>query len=380
MSGYEQHIDFKNAQENGIAVVDNNLQVTNGYTLSAKSIGDNHDSNKFSVMTVTHGKSNSIRVFNSNQVSNPVKTIAAHKDVKAGIKDTATKASIAGKAVVKGQALTYELSMDDLPANRATDIRALTWQDTLPKYVDYAGFKVFNVQGEDVTSNYAYQGDNKRQFTLKAKPEALAAIHADKVKAYKSDRVEIYTNANEDGVNFKNNAKLTLNNRDYDTNAVTNQTPNYHTIKKDVNTEQNDYNNKNVKPGDTVHYQIIGDLSEMQNMALTPDQINEDTFQLSDKYDETRLDVTDAVKKSFKIAILKDDEQQTDQDENKASESGQSASSQDSAATTTTNSGQDKASSSKKNSDSVKAQTAADSTAKADTDKATTDPDNDGTT
>lgn len=499
--GYEQNIDFKNAQENGIAIVDNNLNVLDGYTLRAKKEGDNHDSNKFSIMTVTYGKSNSIRIFNSgpvksdgyeehsmrmitplfgqqlnvdianppakpekpqisakltslnyqpevvkdvdagtnkanidgsangktfivgdkmtftfqtttlpagretyktlaytdelpdgfkfadakafdkdgkdvsdqvkvtekdgkltvaftdaaikainadtkkdyilptitvhgtaakdgakltntvsldvdgqpfksNKVEPVVKDIAAHKNVEAGMKDTATGESVNGKAVVKGQALTYELTTDDLPANRATNVTKFAWSDELPKYVDFAGFKVVNAAGEDVTDQYENTGDGKRKFAINLK--SVDALNADKTKAYKTDTVLIYTNANQDGVNFKNTAKLTLSDQGKTTETVENRTPNYHPEKKDVDEKGNSIDGKNVKPGDTIHYQIVGDLTDMTDIALSKDAINEQTFGLSDDYDETRLDVTDAVQKDFNIELVKPETESTD--------------------------------------------------------------------
>lgn len=243
--------------------------------------------------------------FESNKVTTPVTDIQAHKDVKAGVVDTLTNTSIDGKAVVKGQALTYTLSMDDLPANRATDIKSVVWSDTLPKYVDYAGYKVFNAQGEDVTDNYEYAGDNAREFVLKAK--STDAMNADKTHAYVGDHVVIYTNANEDGVNFKNTAKLSLNGQDKQTNTVKNSTPNYHPEKLDLTKDGKDNAGKSVKAGDTLHYQVKGDLSELQNLALPKEQLEADAvLTLSDDYDESKVEVNEDVQKAFTITLADD--------------------------------------------------------------------------
>lgn len=250
--------------------------------------------------------------FTSNTVENNVVAITPHKDVKAGVVDTLTNTSIDGKAVVKGQALTYTLHMDDLPANRATDITDLVWSDKLPKYVDYAGYKVLNAANEDVTDNYEYTGNNGREFSLKAK--STDALNADKTQAYVGDHVVIYTNANQDGVNFKNTATLTLNDQDLTTNTVKNLTPNYHPEKLDLTKDGKDFNGKSVKPGDTLHYQIKGDLSEYHDLATTVDQLkSDDVFTLSDDYDEDKLTVNDDVKKSFTISLGEDAKESTDE-------------------------------------------------------------------
>ena len=275
--------------------------------------------------------------FKSNKVEPVVKDIQVHKDVEAGMKDTATGESVNGKAVVKGQALTYELTTDDLQANRATNVTKFAWSDDLPKYVDYAGFKVVNAAGEDVTDQYEDKGDGKRKFAINLK--STDALNADKTQAYKTDTVLIYTNANQDGVNFKNTAKLALGTgdktdgktHDKTTETVENRTPDYHPVKKDVDAKGNNVDGKNVKPGDTIRYEVVGDLSEMTGLALSKDSITEKTFSLSDNYDKTRLDVTDAVKKDFTIDLVKP-ETTTDKS-TKAASSESAATSDDKTAT-----------------------------------------------
>ncbi|MDF9300499.1 hypothetical protein [Weissella fermenti] len=160
--------------------------------------------------------------FESNEVESSVVDFQAHKDIESGVKETATGQSIAGKAVKNGQKLTYELTADDLPANRAADMNGLKWQDTLPDYVDYIGYKVVNADGKDVTDDYEYKGDNNRQFEIDKK--STDAENADKTTAYKNDTVLIYVKANQDGVNFKNTAHMVLNDNDKVTNTVTNST------------------------------------------------------------------------------------------------------------------------------------------------------------
>jgi|GEM_PF-5424731 len=241
--------------------------------------------------------------FKSNVVATPVKDITVHKDVEVGVKDTATGESIDGKSVLNGQDLTYELSADDLPANRATNISSFGWTDKLPKYVDYVGFKVVNAAGEDVTQNYTYSGDKGRNFKLTR--NSTDDMNADKKTAFKQDTVLIHVKANESGVNFKNTATLDINGQDKNTNTVNNQTPDYHPEKKDLDGKGNNINGKSVEPGDTIHYEVIGDLTDYANMALTPDKIDEETFGLTDNYDESRLDVTEAVQNDFSIKLVK---------------------------------------------------------------------------
>lgn len=265
--------------------------------------------------------------FDSNKVNTPVKDIEAHKDVEAGAKDTVTGESVNGKAVVKGQELTYDLTADDLPANRATDVKSLDWTDPLPSYVDYVGYKVVNAAGEDVTSQYDYKGDGKHKFALEAK--STVALNADKTTATKLDKVLIYVKANQDGVNFKNTATLRLNDKDKKTNTVENRTPNYKPVKKDVDGSGKNVDGQNVKPGDKMRYEVVGNLSDMTDMAFSKDAFKSDAFVLADDYDETRLDVTDQTKKDFTIDLVKPEASKTTLEAKASSTSGSSSSTSD---------------------------------------------------
>lgn len=241
--------------------------------------------------------------FKSNEVETPVRDIAVHKNVLVGAKDTATGESVDGKSVLYGQDLTYELSADDLPENRATNITSFEWTDKLPKYVDYVGFKVVNAAGEDVTQNYTYSGDKRRNFKIERK--STADMNTDTITAFKQDTVLIHVKANQAGVNFKNMAKLDINGQNKTTNTVNNQTPDYHPVKKDLDKNGNNINGKSVDPGDTIHYEVVGDLTDYTNIAFTTDKIDEQTFELTDNYDESRLDVTEGVQNEFSIKLVK---------------------------------------------------------------------------
>jgi len=263
--------------------------------------------------------------YESNEVTNEVADITAHKNVEAGVKDTVTGNSIDGKSVAKGQVLTYELTTDDLPANRATDVKSFVWRDKLPKYVDLKSYKIVDANGEDVTDSYENKGDGKRNLNLVRK--STADMNADKTQVFKNDTVFITVVANEDGVNFKNQATNIINGGDRETNEVTNQTPSYHPEKQDVNDKGEDIDGKDVKPGDTIHYKVVGDLSDMTNMAITPDMLKQELFSISDDYDENKLSVTPEIqqnlsvqlKKSVTSDLNKDSEDQSNKDDDDTS-------------------------------------------------------------
>ena len=262
--------------------------------------------------------------YESNEVTNDVSYVTAHKTVEAGVKDTATGNSIDGKSVAKGQILTYELTTDDLPANRATDVKSFAWRDKLTKYVDLKSYKIVDANGEDVTDSYEDKGDGKRNLNLVRK--STADMNADKTQVFKNDTVFITVVANEDGVNFKNQATNIINGGDRETNEVTNQTPSYHPEKQDVNDKGEDINGKDVKPGDTIHYKVVGDLSDMTNMAITPDMLKQELFSISDDYDENKLSVTPEIQQNLSVQLeksvtsdLKDSEDQSNKDDDDTS-------------------------------------------------------------
>lgn len=262
--------------------------------------------------------------YESNEVTNEVSDVTAHKTVEAGVKDTATGNSIDGKSVAKGQILTYELTTDDLPANRATDVKSFVWRDKLPKYVDLKSYKIMDANGEDVTDSYEDKGDGKRNLNLVRK--STTDMNEDKTKVFKNDTVFITVVANEDGVNFKNQATNIINGGDRETNEVTNQTPSYHPEKQDVNDKGEDINGKHVKPGDTIHYKVVGDLSDMTNMAITPDMLKQELFSISDDYDENKLSVTPEIQQNLSVQLeksvtsdLKDSEDQSNKDDDDTS-------------------------------------------------------------
>ncbi|GAK31071.1 putative cell surface protein [Weissella oryzae SG25] len=264
VSGYIQNVDLSKAQQNGIAVVDNGLNVDK-YDLVRKQSGDNTDSNKDSVMAVEYGSHNTIHVYNSGStksngygdkqrhmitplfgqeldvtVLNPpaeitkpdieyqttelVEVPEVTKDVEAGEVNGDTDASINGKQVKKGDELSYPLAVKTaLPANRE-DITSLIWKDKLPDGFEYKSAKAFDENSKDV-SNYLKIEYKDGEFTATATDEYLKLINADKTKAFKVLTVDIYGTANKDGVTFNNTYGLSVNDKTFDSNEVSNSTP-----------------------------------------------------------------------------------------------------------------------------------------------------------
>ncbi|AVO65847.1 hypothetical protein C6N67_01955 [Weissella cibaria] len=141
-----------------------------------------------------------------------------------------------------------------------------------------------------------------------------------------TDTIFITVAANEDGVNFKNQATNIINGGDRETNEVTNQTLSYHPEKQDVNDKGEDIDGKDVNPGDTIRYKVVGDLSDMTNMAITPDMLKQELFSISDDYDENKLSVTPEIQQNLSVQLeksvtsdLKDSEDQSNKDDDDTS-------------------------------------------------------------
>jgi fimbrial isopeptide formation D2 family protein len=162
--------------------------------------------------------------YDSNPVENPVKDIKVKKDVQRGETTGLDGQSIDKQTIAKGQVVTYPLSGDDLPANRATDVKSLVWQDKLPDTISYQSFKVFDgTTGEDITKNFKNEGQGN-DVKIVADDTILKTLNQDKTKVAKLPVVKLYAQANQAGVTIDNTAQLLINDKPRETNKVHNDT------------------------------------------------------------------------------------------------------------------------------------------------------------
>ncbi len=122
----------------------------------------------------------------SNTVENTTPEIKPKKDVESGEAKGDSDKSIDGDEIKKGQEITYALTVDELPANRASDLKTFKYVDTLPKEVDYKSAKVYSKGGKtDLTKYFKISYDEEtRVLTAEANADFLKLANADKTKAF----------------------------------------------------------------------------------------------------------------------------------------------------------------------------------------------------
>lgn len=155
----------------------------------------------------------------------------AIKDVEAGTVKGETDATIDKKEVKKGDKLTYILGSNDLPANRKDDIKSHVSKDTLPKEVEYNGFKAYLPDGKggftDVTKDVTLKADTtKHNLEFTEGKALLDGYNKDKTKATKTVIIDVYVTAKQDGSAFNNTYTLLTNGHADTSNKVENRTPN----------------------------------------------------------------------------------------------------------------------------------------------------------
>jgi len=237
----------------------------------------------------------------SNEVVNHTPGVDPVKDVEAGTVVGDTDASINNDVIMNGQDVTYPLTVSDLPANRAYDVKTLNWTDTLDSSIDYKSLKVYSKTGEDITDKFRVSVAGQK-LTITATDEYLAEINADKTQAWAMPIVDVYGVANKDGVEIPNDFTVKINDNEYKSNVVENSTPTFNPTKEDLDGKGNNIDGENVLQGDTLHYALNWDLTGLNNLAITDDLLVKG-LSFTDDYDEKKLDVTDATKSDFKITL-----------------------------------------------------------------------------
>lgn len=260
--------------------------------------------------------------FPSNKVVTPTIKDTVKKDVVIGDPNTPDGTSVDGKNVLKGQHISYTFKNADLPANRAFTVSDMGIKDKLPDEVDFLNFKVFDGKtGKDITNQFTNKGKGK-EFDIVAGKDALASANADKKSAFKRPIFKINVVSNKDGVSFDNTAQSILNKDTETSNKVHNEVPKLAPTKEDFDENGNNIDGKEVKPGSTVNYILGMDLTGITNTAVSSDML-EKGLSISDDYDETKLDVTEDVKKNLTGEISPIDDES---DSNKSSDGKNSSS------------------------------------------------------
>ncbi|CCJ67469.1 Aggregation substance Asa1/PrgB [Leuconostoc pseudomesenteroides 4882] len=163
----------------------------------------------------------------SNTVENTTPEIKPKKDVESGDVKGDSDKSIDGDEIKKGQEITYALTVNDLPANHASDLKTFKYVDTLPKEVDYKSAKVYSKDGKtDLTKYFKISYDEEtRVLTAEANADFFKLANADKTKAFALPVVDVYVTANKDNATIKNTYDIWENGSKTESNTVENKTP-----------------------------------------------------------------------------------------------------------------------------------------------------------
>lgn len=302
------------------SVLENGKDVTDEYNISnenGKVVATRKDASKVNGGTATFVTTFQINndvqsgkvLQNSGQVTvdtsttdvPPTKIVTwtpkATKDVEVGEVTGDTPASANGKLVADGQLLTYPLSTNSLPANRAEDITSHVIKDTLDDNVEYVGFKAFLADAsgklQDVTKDIQMT-KNGKELTFTDGDTLLAMYNQTKDKLQSTPIIDLFVKAIGNNKSIKNQFTAYTNHNVTQSNEVTNTTPDVSKpVKKDLNDEGVNIDGKAVLPGSVNDYKMTWDLDQFKGIDASDDEINQG-FYFVDDYPEDALDADPA--------------------------------------------------------------------------------------
>lgn len=224
-------------------------------------------------------------------------TPKATKDVEVGEVTGDTPASANGKLVADGQLLTYPLSTNSLPANRAEDITSHVIKDTLDDNVECVGFKAFLTDEsgklQDVTKDIQMT-KNGKELTFTDGNTLLAMYNQTKDKIQSTPIIDLFVKAIGNNKSIKNQFTAYTNHNVTQSNEVTNTTPDVSKpVKEDLNDEGVNIDGKAVLPGSVNDYKMTWDLDQFKGIDASDDEINQG-FYFVDDYPEDALDADPA--------------------------------------------------------------------------------------
>lgn len=200
-------------------------------------------------------------------------TPVVSKNVDVGTVQGNNGTSVNGQQVVAGQAITFPLTAQDLPANRTTKTTSDVIVDTLDPNFNMTGWKAYLPgTNQDVSSWYKLTQktvDGKVQITLTGQQGLLDAENAHMDQAFKMPIVDIYGTAKNAATKINNTYTEYLNNNPYNSNTVTVTTPKPTNPNKTVENQSGaNLNGQFVNQGQTVTYTVGMDLSSYKNVVL----------------------------------------------------------------------------------------------------------------
>lgn len=216
------------------------------------------------------------------------------KDVGLNQQSGKIQSSVNGQNVAKGTTLTYGLTTDDVPANRAQKITSRSIVDTLDSKAQYLGYKAF-IKGADgklvdVTEHINLTQDGQK-LTFDEDSYLLDRYNQDLTKAVDTPIIDLFVAAQGDGSDIKNSYDLYTNGVKTTSNTVENKTPNApEPVKEDLNDKGVNIDGKYMLPGDTNVFKVNADYSDYKGVQASDDSIAKG-FYIIDDFPEDALDV-----------------------------------------------------------------------------------------
>lgn len=216
------------------------------------------------------------------------------KDVGLNQQSGKIQSSVNGQNVAKGTTLTYGLTTDDVPANRAQKITSRSIVDTLDNKAQYLGYKAF-IKGADgklvdVTEHINLTQDGQK-LTFDEDSYLLDRYNQDLTKAVDTPIIDLFVSAQGDGSDIKNSYDLYTNGVKTTSNTVENKTPNApKPVKEDLNEKGVNIDGKYMLPGDTNVFKVNADYSDYKGIQASDDSIAKG-FYIIDDFPEDALDV-----------------------------------------------------------------------------------------
>lgn len=216
------------------------------------------------------------------------------KDVGLNQQSGKIQSSVNGQNVAKGTTLTYGLTTDDVPANRAQKITSRSIVDTLDSKAQYLGYKAF-IKGADgklvdVTEHINLTQDGQK-LTFDEDSYLLDRYNQDLTKAVDTPIIDLFVAAQGDGSDIKNSYDLYTNGVKTTSNTVENKTPNApKPVKEDLNEKGVNIDGKYMLPGDTNVFKVNADYSDYKGIQASDDSIAKG-FYIIDDFPEDALDV-----------------------------------------------------------------------------------------
>lgn len=200
------------------------------------------------------------------------------------------------KTVTKGDTVTYNIETSPLPADRIEDQLNYKVVDKLPSGERYKDFIAEDGSGKDITSEFTVNYNHSTNTVIietKKDSNIVVSMNADKGQQFMMPKIKIATIVTEDGAKLENTAETYLNDVKTSSNTVVNNVSKPSPEKKQsINGKE--FNEKVVLANDVIEYKIDWDLSTLNNLTLSDDQLKKG-MSLFDDYDPHTTAIKDSI-------------------------------------------------------------------------------------